>query len=325
PDAIAIWDGDESCEHHQFEMEYFQISSNHNKNFNERWHGRGVGQRKQETSKQINSQRGFCVRCHAFKGQLGHEYNPDDYVRHLVEVFRELKRVLRREGSFFLNLSDKYDENGFLLEIPSKVCLALEAEGWGKREDIIWHKPNGIPESARNRFSRRWELLFHFVKSKRYFSNVDLARIEPKYFRPPSDKSKILKHDRSVGRIGSYGYNDPLHSRPNNPKGKNPGHLWSINCAHEKGPHPAAYPLELCYLPIVAFCPPRGTVLDPFCGRGTTLMMAKLLGRSSIGIEINAAYAEIAERNLREVDLEAKKLFDTLTPKLRSRRLPWKL
>ncbi|MGI0080497.1 MAG: hypothetical protein ACRECH_12845, partial [Nitrososphaerales archaeon] len=70
PDAITVWDGDESCEHHQFEMEYFQISSNHSKNFNERCHGRGAGQRKQETSKQINSQRGFCVRCHAFKGQL---------------------------------------------------------------------------------------------------------------------------------------------------------------------------------------------------------------------------------------------------------------
>jgi DNA modification methylase len=257
----------------------------------------------------------YCTTCGAFRGQLGHEPNADDYVKHLMTVLTAVHRVLKDEGSLYLNISDTYHD-GALLGIPDMVCAEMRVDGWRKLEEIVWVKTNGMPESVSNRFSRRFEYLFHFVKSKSYFGNIDLTRIPPLHDRQPAiDKTKFVKHDTSVKRTGNVSYRDPLHSRPNHPLGKNPGNVWEINCAHEMGPHPAVYPLELCYRPMVASCPPGGTALDPFCGIGTTLVMAKLLRRPAVGIEINPQFAEIARENLASVDRETQTLSTILDQK----------
>ena len=246
------------------------------------------------------------LRDYGVDGQIGLEATVDDYIENLVEGCREIKRVLKKTGSVYIVIGDSYNEK-CLVGLPYRLALALVNDGWILRNDIIWYKPNHMPESVKDRLTRSYEHIFHFVKSRKYYYNLDLIR-EPhtsikdlgrkrtnqensKYFgiRPsgylvqhpkgknPGDVLNLTKHDIAVNRIGIFSYSDPLHVKAYNDKGKNPGDFWSISTRPFKGKHFAVYPIDICLRPILSSCPPDGIVLDPMCGSGTTLLCCELI------------------------------------------------
>lgn len=244
------------------------------------------------------------LRNYESKKQLGMEETPDDYVESLREIFREVRRVLRDDGTLWLNLGDCYAGGSYtgkndvniktpgrsnlskktpkgrwrglptksLIGIPWRVAFALQKDGWFLRSDVIWHKPNPTPESVRDRPVRAHEYMFLFSKTSRYFYDSDAVR-EP--------------------------YKNPKYKYAN-PKGKNRRTVWSITPKQFKGAHFATYPPELIEPCVKAGCPAGGIVLDPFFGAGTTGLVAGSLGRKCIGIELNPRYAKIAQKRLEE-------------------------
>jgi DNA modification methylase len=253
---------------------------------------------------------------------LGLEPDPWAFIGHLALIFREVRRVLRPDGVLWLNLGDSYagKANGgetydrhrghghrskegivpprinnigaapykSLLGIPSRVALALQADDWAQRNAIIWHKPNAMPESVTDRMSCRYEQLFLFAKSPRYWFALDAIREDrapstlDRYryaFQEHGNSASLTNHLRNGGMVEKA-----------NPAGRNPGDVWSIPTAPYAAAHFATFPPELARRCIAAGCPPDGTVLDPFAGSGTALMVARRLLRKSVGIELSAAY-----------------------------------
>jgi site-specific DNA-methyltransferase (cytosine-N4-specific) len=198
--------------------------------------------------------------------------------------------------------------------IPSRVALALQEDGWILRNDICWHKPNGLPSSVKDRLTNRWEHVFHFVKQRKYYYNLDAIRepqkessirrvknrikLQARTGRPMTEKSKHF--DGEAGKLGSSGF---LTGRSLkylfNLKGANPGDFWEISIKPFSVAHSAVYPEELCIRPIKSSCPPGGIVFDPFAGSGTTLVVARKLGRHFIGCDLNHDYVRIARRRLK--------------------------
>jgi len=418
--AETVWGGNPECEHE----------------FTNKWHKpRGGGDPVETTSVGNNLKQPHfeydslsCIRCGAWKGQLGLEPTYQMYLDHLLMITAELKRVLKPSGTLFWNMGDSYASEGgparhrgysdpkwakarngsfdeptaypqgikskSLMMLPERFAIGMIDQGWILRNKIIWYKRNGMPSSVRDRFSNKWEYVFFFVKSKRYFFDLDAVRkplADPdrmlravsgkrysqqeaidSFFGTPhnglnkprpnikkillpednmtlylpevlhpsevgykfdTDKKKYvgnwpesnIKHDLAVNRKGSY--DDPLHTKPYNSKGANPGDVintpavrnksWYSNAGHEytherkydidadggdfmdipTRPHSfahfAVYPETLIEPLIKAGCPEDGTVLDPFAGSGTTGVVAKKLGRSAILIEISKEYVDI--------------------------------
>jgi DNA modification methylase len=273
-------------------------------------------------------------------GQYGHEDTPDDYVATLRDVFREARRVLAEDGTCWLNLGDSYSASGGgatgmhaylgehitthraaglgtknLLGMPWRVAFALQADGWILRNAVVWHKPNAMPESVRDRLNCRHELLFLLVKSPAYWFDLDPIREPHKILKrrePDADHART----RPPGRPGratrppKYGpgtrevttasrYGGDRHTR-GHPNGRNPGDVWSIVTRPYNGPHFAAYPIDLPLRCIAAGCKPGGTVLDPFTGSGTTGLAAIQLGRRFTGIDISPEFARLAAGRLAE-------------------------
>jgi len=263
---------------------------------------------------------GLCVNCRAWRGQLGLEPNYQMYIDHMVEVCKEIQRVLKKTGNMYIVLGDTFMHKR-KLGIPWRVRLALNEDGWISRGDIVWHKPNHMPSSVKDRYTNSYEFIFFFTKSRRYYFDLDAIRIQPRspivWSRKGSSKEpwknnnprtrwgltrkelkNLTKHDLAVNRVGTFSYSDPLHTKAYNIKGRNPGDYWSISTKPFKGAHFAAYPQEICVKPILSSCPPNGIVLDPMCGSGTTLVVAKKLGRKYIGIDINPNFVDIAKKRL---------------------------
>jgi site-specific DNA-methyltransferase (cytosine-N4-specific) len=235
----------------------------------------------------------FGLRDYGEPGQYGHESTPVEYVETMRALMAELSRILARDGTLWLNLGDSYGKRKQLLGIPWRVALALQDDGWILRNSIIWHKPNAMPESVKDRLSGRHENLFLFTKSPKYFFNLDGIR-EPhltvgthkKFERPRSERAKSGNDKLGPGVGGaSMGFN---------PLGKNPGDVWAINNKPFKGAHFAAFPPEMVARCISAGCRPGGTVMDPFSGSGTTGMVAIEEGRNYVGIDINVEYLELS-------------------------------
>ncbi len=294
--------------------------------------------------------------------QVGLESHFEQYVQRMVEVAKLIWRVLAKDGSLYINLGDTYggscsghgDTGLFqnlrrrkvaecmygtpkpqrkimpkcLLGIPWRVALALIDEGWILRNDIIWKKGNPLPSSVKDRLSNTYEHIFHFVKSRKYYYNLDAIR-EPhktksqpfnirvrdaqkgrlkakwgnKYSASESEVKRygdLIKHDTAIGRSPNSSYRDPLHTKMYHSRGKNPGDFWEINTKPFKGAHFAVFPEEICVRPILSSSRVGDVVLDPFMGSGTTGMVAKKLGRNFIGIDIKKEYVEIARKRITE-------------------------
>ena len=252
----------------------------------------------------------YGLRDYGLDMQIGREDTPEQYIGRLVEVFRELRRVLKDDGTFWLNIADTYCGSGMkagckqkdLIGIPWLLAFALRSDGWYLRSDIIWLKENPMPESCRDRPSRCYEHIFLLTKSKKYY--YDAAAIaEPiapgtaaryrqgrgaghKYAEEVPGQGKVQGINKA--RSGGY-YDDALM-----PTTRNKRDVWIINTVPYKGGHFAAYPPKLAETCILAGCPAGGVVLDPFFGSGTTGLAAKSLDRRYIGIELNAEYCALA-------------------------------
>jgi len=263
-------------------------------------------------------------------GQYGHEDTPAAYVANLRDVFREARRVLADDGTCWLNLGDSYSASGGgatgmhtylgghitthratgmqaknLLGLPWRVAFALQADGWILRNAIVWHKPNAMPESVRDRLSCRHEMVFLLARSPAYWFDLDPIRephktVHQREARAPRGRTRPPGHGGSA-RPPKYGpgtpevtgasrYGEARRSR-GHPNGRNPGDVWSIPTRPYSGPHFAAYPIDLPLRCIAAGCKPGGTVLDPFTGSGTTGLAAIELGRNFTGIDLSPDFA----------------------------------
>lgn len=270
----------------------------------------------------------YGLRDYAVEGQIGIEQTPDAYVTKLVKVFREVRRVLADDGTLWLNLGDSYSNIGKwggstsgkhakhlhgghqtssqasggripglkpkdLIGIPWMVAFALRADGWYLRSDIIWHKPNVMPESVRDRPTKAHEYLFLFSKSPDYFYDVDAIR-EPFV--------GANAHDRTGGRYQPPGQTP--HSRDGADRGsvqatgRNRRTVWSINTKPYKGAHFAVFPTALVEPCVLAGSERGDTVLDPFTGSGTTCVVAAEHGRLFAGTELNANYVALARSRI---------------------------
>ena len=381
------------------------------------------------------------LRDYKTQDQLGLEPRFDDYINKLIEIFHEVKRVTKRTGCCYVNIGDTYAGSGAnskaypesieknpekwnsrnngisinrktslspktLMGIPERFYLRMIDDGWIPRNKIIWWKRNHMPSSVQDRLSNCYEFLYHFVKTRRYFYDLDKIREPLKQITIERIKSAISnqetfdparhKHDETLAghpraqspmevllrvakrrshyqgkfknpeidpeKAGSpraremrkqdnvsgpnhatyEGFNNrwnQKHSHIQNPQqfarknhsgyldefenpiwdfsiGKNPGDVWDITTQGHRFAHFAVYPLALVFRPMISSSPPHSIILDPFCGSGTTLIMAKLLMRKYIGIEINSEYIKIAESRLGQVDREIEILNELIGDKI---------
>jgi DNA modification methylase len=197
--------------------------------------------------------------------QLGLEETPEEYVENIADVMDEVKRVLRDDGSLWLNLGDTYDDKD-LQQIPARVALELQSRGWVLRNRVTWAKPNPMPQSVKDRLNDTTEAVFHFVKSKDYWYDLDAIREE--YSEVTKTKSgngykmggsKFSESGSPGNHADSGGMNDPTQDWDAfmNSAGKNPGDVFEVTTKPYPDAHFAVYPPELCEKPIKATCPPR--------------------------------------------------------------------
>jgi DNA modification methylase len=247
----------------------------------------------------------FGLRDYGMKKQMGLEETPDAYVANMVVLFRQVKRVLRDNGTLWLNLGDSYGKGKQLLGIPWRVAFALQADGWYLRQDIIWAKPNPMPESVTDRCTKAHEYIFLLSKSpKYYFDSVSMQ--EPAVSRATgaaaSFKRSGSKREQTIPRQ-RYGTHRPDREDVAYNKTRNRRSVWTIATRPYKGAHFATFPPALIEPCILAGAPKDGIVLDPFFGSGTTGAVAKSLGRQYIGIDLNPAYVTLAKERLASVQL----------------------
>jgi DNA modification methylase len=246
----------------------------------------------------------FGQRDYGVHGQLGSESSPSEYVDRLVCVFRELRRVLRDEGTLWLNLGDKYS-GGSLLGMPWRVALALVDDGWNLRSDVIWHKPNAMPSSVKNRPTTDHEYIFMFSKGKDYYFDADSIREPHVTF---GENSKMRGGRNHLGKRGGTpeqgknGGNSNLHNgrwdQAFHPLGRNKRTVWSVPLGKCREAHFAVFPDKLIEPCVVAGSPADGVVIDPFFGSGTAGLVALNKGRKFVGIDLNPDYCQIARNRL---------------------------
>lgn len=271
------------------------------------------------------------LRDYGMPGQLGAEDTPEEYVSNLLAILAEVKRVLKPDGTLWLNLGDAYWGSGKagrnaayqqrhtefgrpsnntarfgkpttgkhaelknkdMIGLPWMVAFALRKAGWYLRQDIIWHKPNPTPESVTDRCVRAHEYLFLLSRSAKYYFDYRIIRTPAK---------GQTEHDR-ISRVSPKVSGSPLISGFREQRGPylfaNRRSVWSITTKTFKGAHSAVFPPELPELCIQAGSRVGDIILDPFMGAGTTALVATRLGRQFIGFELNAEYIEIAYRRL---------------------------
>lgn len=244
--------------------------------------------------------------------QIGSEDTIDHYVQTLVDVARKIRRVLKPEGTFWLNLGDKYTKEKCLMLLPAHVAIALIDDGWILRNEIIWAKTNPMPSSAPDRCTNSHEDIFLFAKQQKYYFDQG-AIAEPAYTsdrRNPRGSKGVLGHQNSGLRQKFGGNKYPGNGQlfysgnPYVPSGNRiKRDVWIVPTAasenqKEETAHYAKFPEKLVQPCILAGCPVGGTVLDPFSGSGTTGKVAYQLGRQYIGIELNPTYAAASEKKI---------------------------
>jgi DNA modification methylase len=236
--------------------------------------------------------------------ELGRERTADDYVAGLVECLGEAGRLLREDGTLWLNLGDTYRRSR-LLGIPWRVALALQDVGWHLRADIVWHKPNAMPSSVRTRPTTDHEYLFLLSKSAAYHYDADAIREPHVTFTERSRMRGGRGHlgkragtpeqgkNRGDGNLHDARWDEYFH-----PAGRNRRTVWSIPLGKFREAHFAVFPEALVEPCVKAGCPPGGVVLDPFMGSGTTAVVCRRLGRHYLGFELIPEYVELARRRL---------------------------
>lgn len=226
----------------------------------------------------------FGHRDYGVDGQYGLEESPEEYVYQLVKLFSALWRVLADDGTCWLNIGDSYCKKN-LLGIPWRVALALQDDGWLLRNDVIWTKPNAIPQSATDRLTGRHEHVFLLTKSPKYWFDLDSVRV-------PYTGDRAVSRRRRSGHVNKS--NSATAPWIPSDKGRNPGDVWSIANTPFKDAHCATYPIELPKRCILAGCKPGGVVLDPFSGSGTTGRAALETCRKYMGIDLNDEYLQLS-------------------------------
>ncbi|HAG28819.1 MAG TPA: site-specific DNA-methyltransferase [Alteromonas macleodii] len=242
------------------------------------------------------------LRDYGADGQLGLEESVSDYVQQMTKTFAEIKRVLKSTGTVWLNLGDTY-KNKQLMGVPWRVAFALQDDGWFLRQEIIWHKPNPMPESVTDRCTKASESIFLLAKSSSYFFDAESIKEENAGSLPYGDKKNFKMNDnRAQGRHGKgsmfSGGSRQEYIEKYYLNGRNRRSVWTITTQPFSGAHFAVFPEEIPRLAILAGCPVGGTVLDPFSGSGTTGKMALKNGRNYIGLDINDDYFDVAERRV---------------------------
>ena len=266
--------------------------------------------------------------------QIGQEQSPEEYVNEMVNVFREVRNVLTEDGTLWLNIGDSYYNyrkdgcipkqtfsnnrqdlpvttprrsnklKGYkekdLIGIPWMLAFALRADGWYLRQDIIWHKPNPMPESVRDRCTKAHEYIFLLSKNKNYYYDNDAVK-EPAKDWGTRDRSKGKYHNEGTGLSPHTGLTKSY------PK-KNKRSVWSITKRPYKGAHFATFPPELIIPCIKAGSALNDTILDPFMGSGTTAAVAKSLGRYYIGCELHEDYGKLIEQRVSEYHVPTDKV-----------------
>lgn len=289
------------------------------------------------------------LRDYGTSGQIGLEATPEAYVESMVAVMREVRRVLRRDGTVWLNLGDSYTSIGRggrkespgvgakqelapvardvvwaprdegdplahfkwalpggqkpkdLVGIPWRVAFALQADGWWLRSDVIWSKPNPMPESVTDRPTKSHEYLFLLAKSATYYYDADAIREPAQYGRRVwSDvEANLAAVTNGAERRATHGVRATATVKGADPSaGRNKRTVWEIATQPYAEAHFATFPEELVKPCIQAGCPEGGIVLDPFLGSGTTALVALRAGRDFIGVELNPDYVAMAESRI---------------------------
>jgi DNA modification methylase len=236
--------------------------------------------------------------------QVGRECTPAEYIQRLTAIFGECRRVMKSTGTLWLVIGDKYDA-GEQLGLPWRLALALIDDGWILRADCVWHKPNAMPSSTKSRPTIDHEYVFFFTKSKNYHYDADAIREPHVTF---STKSRMRGGRRHFGirggtpEAGKNGGSNNLHDgrwdQAFHPLGRNKRTVWSIPLSKFRDAHFAVFPEPLVETCILAGCPERGLVLDPFVGSGTVPVVVRRLGRDYLGIDCVAEYCEMARQRL---------------------------
>ena len=275
------------------------------------------------------------LRDYEVEGQLGLEKTLEEYLDKLVNIFDEIFRVLKEGGTCFINMGDSYASNssipmkgrrGFLkgeenkivvrktkirkkskLLIPQRFAILLLERGWILRNEIIWKKPNIMPESVGDRFTNDFEHIYFFTKSEKYYFK--------KQYEPYSEKTLTAFKNGIIPSSHKYLEQEKLKNRPKSrmrdvkkdwlaiaaDEGRNMRSVWEIATIGIKEGHFATYPEELVRRLLQSGCPQNGMVLDPFLGSGTTLRVAKQLGMKGIGIEIKEEYIDLAVNRINDL------------------------
>jgi DNA modification methylase len=236
--------------------------------------------------------------------ELGRERHVSEYVDRLTETLCGVGRLLRDDGTLWLNLGDTY-RNGQLCGVPWRVALALQDHGWLLRSDIIWHKPNAMPAALKTRPTTDHEYVFVLSKHPEYYYDADAIREPHVTF---SDRSKMRGGRAHFGKVngtpergkngGSSNLHDGRWDQAFHPNGRNKRTVWSIPLGKFREAHFAVFPERLVEPCIKAGCRPGGVVLDPFMGSGTVGVVASRLGRKYLGFELVAESAAMAERRI---------------------------
>lgn len=247
------------------------------------------------------------LRDYGVAGQLGLEDSVEEYIEKLIEIFNECWRVLKDTGTVFINMGDTYSNVNSNIRrkskmmIPERFAIAMIKRGWILRNEIIWHKPNVVPEAVRDRFTNDFEKIYFFTKSEKYFFEKQYETFSEKTLTAfkdgimPTGKKKMLGAGES--RTGMREVNKPWRAVCNE-KGRNMRTVWKIATKGIPEAHFATFPEELVKRCLLSGCPERGVILDMFLGSGTTLKVARQLNLNGIGIELNQEYIKIAEKRI---------------------------
>lgn len=339
--GCRVWGGNLAGCVHEWGDTIIEHATNHvdKKRWQHTRNGRDEEQPKEKRAgwkRQDIPQGQFCQRCGAWAGSLGLEPTPELYVEHMVTVFREVRRVLRDDGTVWLNLGDSYagggnnrgnnsplsdkqassagatgqvnehaihDRNALaamglkpkdLVGIPWRVGFALQADGWWLRSDIVWYKPNAMPESVRDRPTRAHEYVFLLSKSARYWYDQEAI------CEPVSPNTHLRIAQNIAAQIGS----ERAHATCLPVTQRNKRSVWEIAMkAVIRAPKTATFPEALVKPCLLAGTPEGGTVLDPFAGSGTVGVVARKAGRSAILIELSEDYCAMMRERMAQAVL----------------------